>query len=234
LRRTPDSTVLVRRYRVIAAVFGYLWLAQSSAFGASTEPSQARAGVWGAAMLALGAGVVFGRKRLYPRSSTPKMLDRVNIPHGLAEAFLRIREEATRSERSDQPNLRVRCVGDRKRLDRTIEDAIYGIVREALLNALRHAQASNIEVALTFNSDSVRVEVRDDGCGITPDVVAGSPETYRGLAAMRDGAERIGGRLRLRSASRRGTELELRVPMVPAMDHRKNVPASESACWVAN
>jgi hypothetical protein len=230
LRRTPDSTYPLRRYRVIAALFGYLWLAQSSALGASTEPWQARAGVWGAATLALCAGVLFGRKRL----STPRLFDRTNMPHGLAEAFSRVREEAIRVERNDRPNLRVRCVGDGKPLEPTIEDEIFGIGCEALLNALRHAHAQNIEVALTFRSDSVRMVVRDDGCGIAPDVVTGSPETYRGLAEMRDRAERLGGRLWLRSAPGRGAELELRVPVVPAMNNRNNVPAGESACCVVH
>ena len=235
LRRTPDSTVLVRRYRVIAmALCGYLWLAQTSAFGASSEASQSRGGLWGAVTLAVGAAVVFGRRRLHSRSSTAKMKGRVNIVHGLAEAFSRIGEEATGAEPNDQPNLRVRSAGDRNPLDPTTEDEIYRIGREALLNALRHAHAQNIEVALTFRSDWVRVIVRDDGCGITPDAVAGSPESYRGLAKMRDRAERIGGRLRLRSALRRGTELELRVPVVYAINDRNSVSPGEKACCAAN
>ncbi len=235
LRRTPDSTIPVRRSGVTAAaLFGYLWLAQVSAFGAATEPSQSRAGEWGVAMLAMGAGIVFGRKRLYPRALTASVADCVNISQGLAGAFSRIREELTGAERGDRPTLRVRCVGDRKQLDPSIEGEIYEIGREALRNAIRHAHAESIEVALTFRSDSLHVVVRDDGCGFKPEVVAGHPETYRGLAAMRDGAERIGGRLRLRSAPRRGTELELRVPMASAANHRKNVPTGERACCVAN
>jgi signal transduction histidine kinase len=132
----------------------------------------------------------------------------------LAEAFSRIPEETASAECGGQPSFRVLCEGPRKPLEPRIEDEIYRIGREAVLNAFRHSRARNIEVALKFRSDSLRVVVRDDGCGMTPDLVARSRDAHRGLAAMRDKAEKIGARLRLRSAPRRGTELELSVPGV--------------------
>jgi signal transduction histidine kinase len=130
----------------------------------------------------------------------------------LPEALSRIPEETEPGECGGRPSFRVLCEGSRKPLAPAIEDEIYRIGREAVLNAFRHSRARNIEVALEFRSNSLRVVVRDDGCGMTPDLVAQSREAHRGLAAMRDKAEKIGARLRLRSAPQRGTELELSVP----------------------
>ena len=79
------------------------------------------------------------------------------------------------------------------------------IGREAVLNALRHSDAGNIEVTLAFRPKSFKLAVRDDGRGIAPDAVRNGS----GLSRMRDRAERMGGRLRLRSAPRRGAEMEL-------------------------
>jgi signal transduction histidine kinase len=138
------------------------------------------------------------------------------LPPELPEALSRVPETAV-GECSGRPSFRVLCEGSRKPLAPAIEDEIYRIGREAVLNAFRHSRARNIEVSLKFRPDSLRVVVRDDGCGITPELVARSRDANRGLAAMRDKAEKIGARLRLRSAPQRGTELELSVPGVFTM-----------------
>jgi hypothetical protein len=148
------------------------------------------------------------------------------LPPELPEALSRVPETAV-GECSERPSFRVLCEGSRKPLAPAIEDEIYRIGREAVLNAFRHSRARNIEVSLKFRPDSLRVVVRDDGCGITPDLVARSREANRGLAAMRDKAEKIGARLRLRSAPERGTELELSVPGVFSIEPPRMAPASE-------
>ena len=231
MRRTSDSTIPIRPYRLVAALFGYFWLAQGGAFGASREVAQpSRVGTWTAALALTAVTVLFGRQRLNPRSSTASIdSPRIEFPKQLAEAFSQAPVPAVPRERSDEPNFRFLCVGRRKPLDQSIEDEIYGIGRDALLNAFQHSRARNIEIAVTFCSDSLRVVVRDDGCGIEPDLVTRTRDAYRGLAGMRDRAERIGGRLRLRSAPRRGTELELRVPIVFPMQSLKTEPAGQGA-----
>src|SRR5262249_56688480 len=87
------------------------------------------------------------------------------LPPELPEALSRIPEETASGECNGQPSFRVLCEGSRKPLAPAIEDEIYRIGREAVLNAFRHAHARNIEVSLKFRSDSLRVVVRDDGCG---------------------------------------------------------------------
>jgi glucose-6-phosphate-specific signal transduction histidine kinase len=187
---------------------GCFWLANLSAFAASAETSQLQSGTWGvgwlgvALALVVGAAIL-GRKRLDLRSSRAPVL---------AEALSRIPRESGCGESGRQPGFRVSSEGSDNWLDPAIEEEIYRIGREAVLNAFRHSQAKNIEVTLAFRSKSLKLVVRDDGRGIAPDVVTGSRDLFRGLSLMRDRAERMGGRLRLRSASRRGTELEFLLP----------------------
>jgi len=130
----------------------------------------------------------------------------------LAEALSRIHEEALKKT---QPGMRldfrVLREGAPRLVDSMVWDGVYSIGREALFNAFSHARARHIGVEVKYSTGSLHLVVRDDGCGFGSHVFAGNG-AHRGLYAMQDRAERIGARLRLRSAPRRGTELELSVP----------------------
>ena len=79
----------------------------------------------------------------------------------------------------------------------------YHIAREAVMNAVKHAQASTITIALEPTSDGARLSIQDDGVGF--DVDEGEPEGHYGLTMMRERAQVAGGSFRMQSASGRGT-----------------------------
>ncbi|MDG4825340.1 GAF domain-containing protein [Asanoa sp. WMMD1127] len=85
-----------------------------------------------------------------------------------------------------------------------VED-LEAVLREALTNIARHAQARSADVEFTVTADTVTLEVRDDGRGI------GEPTRTSGLANLRARAERRGGTLTVRAA--RGTLLRWSVPI---------------------
>jgi signal transduction histidine kinase len=93
-----------------------------------------------------------------------------------------------------------------------LRDEIYRIGREALINAFRHARANQIEVVLTYSSSRLRLVVRDDGCGIDPNILRSGREGHWGISGMRERADRIGARLQVFSSASAGTEVELSVP----------------------
>jgi signal transduction histidine kinase len=85
-------------------------------------------------------------------------------------------------------------------------------LREALSNAARHANASQVDVSVDVDPDGIlAVQVSDNGIGLPPD---GRRSGLRNLAAR---AEKLGGELRLDpadpAASAPGTRLEWRVPV---------------------
>ncbi|WP_263351797.1 sensor histidine kinase [Acidicapsa acidisoli] len=94
----------------------------------------------------------------------------------------------------------------------SVRNEIYLIGREALLNAFRHARASNIEVQMDYSIGHLQMTVRDDGCGIDPKVVESGRDGHWGLPGMRERAGRIGAKLKVLSRSAAGTEVELTVP----------------------
>ena len=83
--------------------------------------------------------------------------------------------------------------------------------QEAIANALAHAQASEIDVELSFDTGEVRLRVRDDGRGFDPNFLKAG---RFGITGMRERAEKAGGRLGLFSRLGEGTEVELILPIV--------------------
>ncbi len=94
---------------------------------------------------------------------------------------------------------------------------IYAIASEALHNAYRHAQASQVELELTYGAEHFRLRLRDDGVGIDADVLeAGRRPGHWGLIGMREQAGKLAAQVELWSAPGKGTEVSLRVPTLRA------------------
>ncbi|HYG07066.1 MAG TPA: two-component regulator propeller domain-containing protein [Stenotrophomonas sp.] len=91
-------------------------------------------------------------------------------------------------------------------------DEVYRIAREAVANAVRHANARHIRVRVSQGWLGVVVEVQDDGRGISADVLArGTREGHWGLTGMRERARLLGARLSVRSRAGEGTLVRLRL-----------------------
>ena len=90
---------------------------------------------------------------------------------------------------------------------------LYRIVQEALVNARKHAQASNVTVTLTEREAGYQVQVTDDGVGFAADALDASPG-HLGVRAMRERALLAGGWLRIDAAPGQGTSVEVWVPAV--------------------
>ncbi|MCG0290771.1 GAF domain-containing sensor histidine kinase [Streptomyces sp. PSAA01] len=91
------------------------------------------------------------------------------------------------------------------------EGAVLRVAQEALHNALRHADARQVDVTLTRHGQGARLRVTDDGTGFDPSAVRRAGR-HLGLVSMRDRAGGVGGRLTVESAPGKGTVIEMEVP----------------------
>jgi signal transduction histidine kinase len=82
------------------------------------------------------------------------------------------------------------------------------VVREAVLNAVRHAHANRIDVGVLSDDEGLHVWVRDDGRGMPSDGRANETGGY-GLIGMHERARRLGGHLVVHSEAGVGTEISL-------------------------
>jgi signal transduction histidine kinase/ligand-binding sensor domain-containing protein len=132
----------------------------------------------------------------------------------IAQALTALGEElAAQSENGPAPCVRVLVEGKQRELNPVLRDEIYGIAREALRNAFRHAKAQKIEAEVTYGDSEFLLQVRDDGIGISPEVTdQGARAGHWGLPGMRERAKSFGGKLEVWSEHGAGTEIELKVP----------------------
>jgi two-component system, NarL family, sensor histidine kinase UhpB len=114
-------------------------------------------------------------------------------------------------ELGDQGGLRAsfEAHGDFSDLPQDVQLVVYRVAQEALSNALRHAGAENVRVALVREDGEVELRVGDDGRGFSFEQAARG----LGIAGMRERALLVGGDLRVESRPELGTRVSLRVPI---------------------
>ena len=127
----------------------------------------------------------------------------------LEEEFSRIQADLAISTSSE---FRVIVEGTPRPVRSVIHDEIYFIGREALSNAFRHSGAAEVILEIEYSSSHLRVLVRDNGCGVDPQVANSGRDGHWGLSGMRERADRIGGKLKVLSMPSAGTEIHLSVP----------------------
>lgn len=107
--------------------------------------------------------------------------------------------------------------GREQRLHSAIEVAVFRLIQEAVNNARRHAQATAIDVRLTFGPTHLIVNVEDNGVGFDPEEVYRSwanRESF-GIMSMRERIELLDGEFKLKSEVGRGTLIVARIKMQP-------------------
>lgn len=136
---------------------------------------------------------------------------------------------AAHNEGPAAPPLRLTVEGDPIELHPLVREEALLISREAIANAFLHANAHSIEVELSYSSRALHIRIRDDGAGISPDIMSKGREGHWGLAGMRERARKIQGRLDIWSTSGAGTEVELVIPAAVAYRGATRIVAS--AWW---
>ncbi len=88
---------------------------------------------------------------------------------------------------------------------------LYRVVQEGLINALRHSQASNVEIGVESDEQRIVVTVADDGVGLTHDW---SRPGHFGIRGLTDRVEHLGGTFRVGNRKPRGVLLSAEIPLV--------------------
>jgi signal transduction histidine kinase len=94
--------------------------------------------------------------------------------------------------------------------------AIFRITQEALTNAYKHAQASQIEVLLHYEPERICVDISDNGKGLPAVELAGVAEPIysgRGMRGMRERAAELGGTCQISPAVTGGTSVTASIPV---------------------
>jgi signal transduction histidine kinase len=110
---------------------------------------------------------------------------------------------------------KVTCDVSALKLAPELETVIYRVVREALVNARRHADAANVEVTVRLVDDAMLgMTISDDGKGFeVKRVVAGEDGSCYGLLGMDERVRGMAGQIEIISGHGGGTQIRVRLPL---------------------
>ena len=94
----------------------------------------------------------------------------------------------------------------RERMSDNTTHAILRIIRELVINAVRHGRAKKIWIAGSVDGDKLLFSVRDDGCGFDPANAPGFAEGHYGLVGITERVESFEGEFNVESSTGRGTK----------------------------
>ena len=95
-------------------------------------------------------------------------------------------------------------------LNPTVALTVYRVVQEGLINSLRHAQASRIDIQVVSDERSIRAVVSDDGVGLPADWL--QPGHY-GLRGLKDRVDQLKGSFSVEAAAGGGVRLVADIPL---------------------
>ncbi|MDO4790129.1 MAG: sensor histidine kinase [Porphyromonas sp.] len=109
------------------------------------------------------------------------------------------------------PMVNFQFFGENPRLDHRLEVLVYRCAYELINNAIKHANATHINVQLTVDKRLVSLTVQDNGKGFDPNTV-----TYgAGFTNMRNRISAYNGKINLYSSENHGTEVTIEIELTP-------------------
>ncbi|MEQ1488244.1 MAG: ATP-binding protein [Methylotenera sp.] len=139
------------------------------------------------------------------RKLRPGALDNL----GLAETL----RDAVHHNQTQHPELQFNLTleGDLDSLGETLNINIYRIVQEAINNALKHAQASIIDINLTAQDNALQLTIKDNGVGMNIEAV--DQTQHFGLLGMRERVQGFHGSFQVVSEPNLGSALNINIPL---------------------
>jgi signal transduction histidine kinase len=189
--------------------------------------------LFGVALAAQSAATLFERDRESARAQVEKLQELTqDAIQELRSLIFQLRPPAVESDglaaalekhvqvlrRVHRQDIELRTTG-KPRLRPAVDDEVFRIAQEALHNAIRHAAAARLEVALAEDEERLVLTVRDDGVGFDPGATAHRSRRL-GLTSMEERAASLGGTLGIDSTPGEGTTISLEVPLDGHHDSR--------------
>jgi two-component system sensor histidine kinase UhpB len=117
------------------------------------------------------------------------------------------------------PDIRLNChiEAPPRAVAAALQLTVHRLLQEGLTNVVRHAGASEVEVALHCSGDSIELRITDDGCGLAGEPCKDSRPRY-GLTGMQERTLAFGGDLRFETAPRGGLCVCATLPLDTPME----------------
>ncbi|WP_236712969.1 sensor histidine kinase [Neomoorella mulderi] len=104
--------------------------------------------------------------------------------------------------------------GQERRLDSTVEAALFRIIQEAVNNIKKHAQVNSALVKMEMLPDKITISIRDMGKGFDLNSVQGDKDCNGyGLVGIRERVQLLNGEMKINTAPGKGTHISISIPL---------------------
>jgi signal transduction histidine kinase len=117
-------------------------------------------------------------------------------------------------QRDSNMNISLETRGPEFQLSPMVEKIMFDTCRECIQNSIKHAEASEIEILLSYQKENVLLKVKDNGKGFSlfQAMIKAREHPHFGILHMNEAAEKINASLQVDSKENTGTEITLTVP----------------------
>ena len=143
----------------------------------------------------------------YAQDLRPSLIDDLGLMAAL-------RSLVKRAQEYDAMEITLEVSGEERRLPSEVEMLLYRVIQEALNNAWKHAQATEVILIISFDENRVSVTVSDNGTGfdVSETMDTMSQTGKLGLIGMQERARLLGGTLDFDSSPGNGTRVQFTMP----------------------
>ena len=141
------------------------------------------------------------------------------LPRALEDLSLEeaLRDEVSKFDSESQETASFQSLGATRELPSDVQTALLRLCQESLTNIRKHAGATEVRVTLTYRTDSVDLDVTDNGSGFDVDTGlggsdGGSSNGGFGLIGMEQRARILEGNLAVTSQKGKGTQVTVTIP----------------------
>lgn len=122
----------------------------------------------------------------------------------------------TLEDRFTGGKLSINIHGTQRRLEEGLELTLFRCAQEALSNALRHGNATDVEIALHYQDSGICLYIKDDGAGfnVPNDISDLLTQGHYGLFSIQERVKKRKGTVRINSAIGQGTSIEIEIPFL--------------------
>ena len=186
----------------------------------------------------VGVSIALDTARQFSQAARPELMQQIEVADATLDACqveLRnclwdLRNQAldesdlnTAIRMSLQPHINdtpldIRFNINRSRLTENTTHTILRIIRELVINAIRHGRSTHIQIAGAIDPDALRFSVRDNGCGFDTNNCPGINQRHFGLQGIRERLSLLGGEMKIESSSDNGTRVVCSIPLANHQD----------------
>jgi signal transduction histidine kinase len=130
-----------------------------------------------------------------------------------------LRMLAEQTSKSIEPNINFICRSDFSRLNKDLEIGIYRIAQEAINNALKYSQATEINIEIQLINSNVILKIQDNGKGFNLKKISSVPEVKKfrmGISNMQERTHLLNGQFGIESTANKGTRILVELPVIYA------------------